>query len=69
MQHRDVRAGRAEPGLDLQDAAWVGRHNDVRAGRQDGRDLLPLELARDLRMREVVDPRTSAAALDRRAHV
>src|SRR5437762_225869 len=63
MHHRHVRAGLAEPGCDLEDAAWVGGDDEVGARLEDRRDLLPLELLGDLGMREVVDAGAPAAAL------
>src|SRR5258708_12087693 len=55
-------SGCSEARRDLQHAARVRRHDDVGPGREDGRDLLPLELPRDLRVRQVVDAATAAPA-------
>src|SRR5438105_8730755 len=63
MDHRHIRTGAPEPGRELQDASRIRAHDEVRTGLEDASDLVPLQLHRDVRVREVVDPGTSAAAV------
>src|SRR5438045_198631 len=60
MHHWDLRARGAQPRRDLEDAARVGRDDEVGARGEDRRDLLALQLGRDVRMRQVVDARAAA---------
>ncbi len=63
MHHASARSSAAQSRDDLQHAARIGAHDDVRRGRDDGADLVALKLARDLGMAEVVDAGAAAAPL------
>src|SRR5687767_14832585 len=60
MDDGNIPAGFGQPRAQLQDAARIRAHDHVGRGGEDRLHLLPLQLARDLRMREVVDPRAAA---------
>lgn len=62
MDHGHAGTRRSKPRDYLQDAAWIRAHNDIRPRSNDRRDLLALQLPRDLGLREVVDPGATAAA-------
>src|SRR5258706_9141660 len=63
MHHGYLGARRSKPGDDLQDAAGIRAHDDVRTRRDDRRDLLALQLLRDVRLGQVVDAGATTAAL------
>ena len=62
VQHFDVvRASLAQAGPDLQDAARVGCHHDLRAGFQNVPDLSALQPRGHFRFGQVVTSRAAAA--------
>ena len=63
MDDTRARAGCAQAGRDLQHAAWIAADDNIRRRSEDLSHLVPLQLARDLGMREVIDAGAPAATL------
>src|SRR5207249_1172108 len=61
VDHARLGASPSQPCLDLHQAAGIGGDDDLRVRSQDVRDLAVQERAREIRLRDVVGARTSAA--------